>query len=129
MEGDAALGLSDKDTHVRSSGPGPKLFSVGGRRGGQAGQNPRLGSEGEGALWAAGAGGLMTLAHEEYAPNPNRDLWQLAAVLPMETEQSPEGADSASHRGWWQAVGGGGWNSCSQLPVGQPLSRVRSAGL
>ena len=71
----------------------------------------------------------MTGAHEEYAPNPNRDLWQLAAVLLMETEQSPEGAFSASHRGWWQAVGGGGWNSCSQLPVGQPLSRLKSAGL
>ena len=71
----------------------------------------------------------MTGAQEEYAPNPNRDLWQLASVLLLEPEQSPEGANSASHQGWWQAVGGGGWNSCSQLPVGQPLSRVRSAGL
>ena len=55
----------------------------------------------------------MTGAQEEYAPNPNRDLWQLASVLLLEPEQSPEGADSASHRGWWQAVGGGGWNSAA----------------
>ena len=109
MEGDAALRLPDKDTHMRSSGPGPKLFSVGGRTGGQAGQNPRPGSEGEWALWEAGVGGLMTGVHEEYAPNPNREFWQLAPVLLMETEQSPKRADSASHLGGgrlWVGVGG-----------------------
>ena len=39
MEGDAALGLSDKDTHMRSSGPGPKPFSV--RAGGEGGRQDK----------------------------------------------------------------------------------------
>ena len=94
MEGDATLGLPDKDTHMRSSGPGPKPLS-----GGQAGQIPRPGSGGEGALWAAGVGGLGAGTHKEDTPNPNRGLWQLAAALLMETEHSPEGADSVVQGG------------------------------
>ena len=94
MEGDAALGLPDKDTHMRSSGPGPKLLS-----GGQAGQIPSPGSGGEGVLWAAGVDGLGAGPHKEDAPNPNRELWELAAVLLMETEHSPEGADSVVQGG------------------------------
>jgi len=107
VEGDAALGLPDKDTHMRSSGPGPKPFSVGeGGGGGQAGQNPRPGSEGEGALWAAGVGGLMTGAHGEYAPNPNRDLWQLAAVLLMGDRAEPRRGFQCLSPG---VVAGCGW--------------------
>ena len=60
---------------------------------------------GEGALWSAGVGGLGAGTHEEDTPNPNRDLWQLAAALLMETEHSPEEADSAAHGGRGRAVG------------------------
>ena len=49
-------------------------------------------------------GSLGARPHEEDGPNPNRGLWQLAAGL-METEHSPEGADSAAHGGRGQAVG------------------------
>ena len=96
MEGDAALGLPDKDTHMRSSGPEPKPLSVAG----QAGQNPRPGSRAVGALWAAGVEGLGAGPHEEDAPNPNRGLWQQ-----IETEHSPEGADSAARGRQGRAVG------------------------
>ena len=106
LEGDAAMGLPDKDIHMRSSRPGPNPLSVRG----QAGHIPRPDSGGEGALWAAGVGGLRTGPHEEDAPNPNRERWHLAAALLMETEHSPEGADSAAHGGWGQGVGlCGGW--------------------
>ena len=68
--------------------------------------------------------------HKEDAPNPNRELWQLAAALLMETEHSPKGADSVVQGGQQGCdCGCGGRNSCSQLPVGQPLSKVRGAGL
>ena len=91
---------------MRSSVPGPNPLSVcGAGWGGQAGQNPRPGSGGEGALWAAGVGGLGAGTHKEDTPNPNRGLWQLAAALLMETEHSPEGADSAAHGGRGRAVG------------------------
>ena len=102
------------------------------------------------ALWSAGVGGLGAGTHEEDTPNPNRELWQLAAALLMETEHSPKGADSVvqgGQQGCDCGCGGrnscsqlpvgqqgcdcgcGGRNSCSQLPVGQPLSKVRGAGL
>ena len=47
-------------------------------------------------LWAAEVGGLGAGPHKEDAPSPNRELWQLAAALLMETEHSPEGADSVA---------------------------------
>ena len=56
-------------------------------------------------LGAAGVVGLGAGPHKEDAPNPNRELWHLAAGLLMETEHSPEGADSAAHGGQGQAVG------------------------
>ena len=85
MEGDAALGLPDKYTRMRSSGPGPKRLLW------QVGQIPRPGSGEEGVLGAAGVVGLGAGPHKEDAPNPNRGLWQLAAALLMETEQQPRG--------------------------------------
>ena len=44
---------------------------------------------------------------------PNRELWQLAAALLMETEHSPEGADSVAQGGQQGCdCGCGGRNSC-----------------
>ena len=49
--------------------------------------------------------GLRAGPHEEDAPNHNRGLWQLTAALLMETEHSPEGADSAARGRQGRAVG------------------------
>ena len=126
VEGDAALGLPDKDTHMRSSGPGPNPLSVVGW--GVADRQDKTLGQVLGERWSF-----------------RQEGWVASGLGPMRMAPTPTGAFGSWLLAWWRLSREpwGGWQCSSQwegtgcgcvlrvggIPVGQPLLRFRGARL